>query len=79
MNNNYKLYKVKLTGIGWDTDGEEVDLPENIDEFVVETNADPYDNEHWWGWDLFGEHIVDELTETYGFCVSYLEDIEILD
>lgn len=78
MNDDCKIYKVKLTGIGWDTDGEDVDLPEIIDEFTVETNANPYDHEHWSGWDLFGEHIVDELTEIYGFCVNYLDDIEIL-
>ena len=85
--NECKLWKVKLTGIGWDIESESelggvdysgIELPENIDEFIVESDANPYVKNHWKGWDLFGEHIVDELAEQYGFCVCYLEDIEIL-
>ncbi len=61
-------YSVSVRGIEWDTDGEDVELPENCEIVVKASDEDEVE-------DL----IVDALSDEYGFTVSSFEDYEILN
>ena len=56
---------VHVTDIGWDTDDEDVDLPEEFDIEIDADDLDPNDPEDD---DEFGERVSDAISDTYGFC-----------
>ena len=57
--------KVKVMNIDWDTDGESVDLPTQVE---IDMNADSE----------FPFYIADAVSDRYGFCINSLT-FEIVD
>lgn len=54
--------KAKVTGIEWDTDGEDVELPSDV---TIEVENGLSDDE-----------IVDRVTDLYGWCISCVFKVE---
>ena len=78
FSDNFKRFKVAATAIEWDTDGEKVDLPNEvayvydkndlIDRGILETDTDTGDlalDE-----ETLVEEISDRLSDDYGWCHS---------
>ena len=53
---------VKVIGIDWDTDGEEVDLPKSVT--IGESPEE-----------LSDDDIIDKLSDEYGWCINGVEEI----
>jgi hypothetical protein len=63
MSKKQKTVLVLLSGIKWDTDGQDVDLPTDL---VVEVDNDGND---------WGEDAVDKASDMSGWCISGVETI----
>ena len=56
---------IKICEIDWETDGEEVDLPNNVTIDIEELDAFELESE-----EQINEAICDHLSDTYGYLVS---------
>jgi hypothetical protein len=56
---------IKVCEIEWQTDGEEVDLPENVTIDIGELDAFELEDE-----DQINDAITDHLSDTYGYLVE---------
>jgi len=56
---------IKVCEIEWQTDGEEVDLPDNVTIDIAELDAFELEDE-----EQINEAITDHLSDTYGYLVE---------
>ena len=56
---------IKVCEIEWQTDGEEVDLPDNVTIDIAELDASELEGE-----EQINEAICDHLSDTYGYLVE---------
>jgi hypothetical protein len=56
---------IHVTNIEWDTDGQDVDLP---NEFDIDVDPDGLDPDDPGDEDAFGDLVGDAVSDTYGFC-----------
>ena len=62
---------IKVYEIDWETDGEEVDLPENVTIDIVELDAYSLENE-----EQINETICDHLSDVFGYLVNGYTRVE---
>lgn len=85
------IVKVNLKGIVWDIEADDIEnaelpaLPTELTEYEVYKTGEYDHNEKWneedngYGLDLFMEDLVEQLSEEYGWCVDYIEEVEIIN
>jgi hypothetical protein len=65
--------KVKASDIGWETDGEEVDLPSEVELEIYDL---PFENDKEW-LDYIHDEVVDALSNQYGWLVKHVHWEEV--
>lgn len=72
---------IKAINIKWDTDGEEIDLPSEVEipEMFIEKECDfcKEDKINWSECDMNSQSVNNFLSDTYGWCVVDYILIEI--
>lgn len=59
------IKKIIVTNIDWDTDGEDVELPDEIIIEIDENNIDLLED-----LDDYADNLLDYLSDTYGYCIK---------
>lgn len=88
------IVKVNLKDIVWDVEDFEdddienvelPDLPTELTEYEVYKTSDYDHYEKWneedngYGFDLFMEDLVEQLSDEYGWCINYIGEVEIIN